>query len=81
MADGDFNVVDVIEADVINQLYRNPVDGDECWKEVGNKLQDLCWTKWLMRVVKEWWRVRRVLGRENADGEGWFLWFGCRLGI
>ena len=52
MADGDFNVPDVIEADVIDQLYRNPVDGDECWCEGGYKLEDLCETEGLEGVVK-----------------------------
>ena len=48
MADGDFNVPDVTEADVIDQLYRNPVDGNECWQKMCDEVENLCWTKWLV---------------------------------
>ena len=48
MADGNFNVLDVVETGVVYYLYRDSVDGDASWQEMCDEVKNLCWTKWLV---------------------------------
>ena len=48
MANGNFDVLDVVETDDVYYLYWDPVDGDESWQEMCDEVKNLCWTKWLV---------------------------------
>ena len=70
MADGYFNIADVLVEGVIDELYGCPVDGHECRKAVIDEMPDLCRRKLLLRVISQRWGVVGKLGGDDRDGEG-----------
>ena len=50
--DGKFGMFKLGKKGVIEEINGNSVDGDECWCEGGDELEDSCKTKGLREVVK-----------------------------
>ena len=57
VADGYFNIVDVVVEGVVDELYGCSVDSHECRQAVIDEMPDMCRGKRLMQVMSQWWGV------------------------
>ena len=69
VADGYFNIVDVVVKGVVDELYGCSVDSYECRQAVIDEMPDMCRGKRLMQVMSQWWGVVGELGADDRDGE------------
>ena len=57
MADGYFDIIDLVVGSVVNELDGYSVESDECRQEVLDEMPDMCSGEGLLQVMSQWWGV------------------------